>query len=381
MNVCPRTASSAKTSTTAFAPQRKPLRGVEGALARLACVLCAAAWHAAPVHAAAGWCATSPVADARGAADGVLARAHSHLQDVPHPLAHLHTEGTLPHQGIYDASVQAQRDFALMRDAALAWRLSKDPLYAGQLERYLSAWMKVYTPDFNPIDETKLDGLIEAYVLADDALSIETREATQRFLRELAAGYLRRAENREDPSKPASSLTWVNNWQSHRVKLVTLAAAALQDGVLMAQAQALFLQQVNDNVRPDGSVEDFEDRDALHYVVYDLEPLTLAAIVSRSRGSEWLHARAANGATLASALDWLLPYAQGRRTHDEFAHTHVGFDRKRAAAGLSGFGGVWQPAGAATLYWQAASLDPAYRDTAQRLTTTPPDWLSLCTLP
>ncbi|WP_426395783.1 alginate lyase family protein [Ralstonia sp. R-29] len=348
-----------------------------------ACATCAPtqAETAAPTYANArsapgvrDWCSVSPAESGDPAAVKLIARATQHLAQTPHPLPRLHTEGTLPHQGIYDESVSAARDFPLMRDAALAWRLTGDKRFVEQVDAFLHAWVGTYMPSFNPIDETKFDALIQAYTLARDGLTPSTRDETQRFLRTLAEGYIARTNAAKQPL----SHTWINNWQSHRIKLMTMSVAALGDRTLMAQSRRLFLQQLANNVRPDGSVEDFEDRDALHYVVYDLEPLTLAAIAVQPYGQHWLRERASNGATLAAAIDWLVPYADGSRTHEEYVHSHVPFDKTRADAGLPGFAGPWSPKNAATLFWQAARLDPQYRPLAERLVATAPDWLALC---
>lgn len=47
--------------------------------------------------------ATSPAANA------LLAAAQRHLVDAPAPLPHVHTEGTLPNQGIREQSLVAER--------------------------------------------------------------------------------------------------------------------------------------------------------------------------------------------------------------------------------------------------------------------------------
>jgi len=305
----------------------------------------------------------------------LLARASLQLTRTPQPMVRLHTEGTIPHQGIYDQSVSAARDFPLMRDAALAWRLSGDRRYAEQVDAFLRDWTAVYVPSYNPIDETKFDAFIEAYRLTQNALSPETRKAAQAFLRTLAEGYIERSKTHSDGRKSAQSATWVNNWQSHRIKIMALSAAALEDRVLMDEVHKLFLQQIAANVGLDGSVKDFADRDALHYVVYDLEPLTLAALAAQTFGDDWLHDKASNGASLADAIEWLLPYANGTKTHEEFVHTHVVFDKKRADAGVPGFSGQWNPKSAKTLFWQAAQLDFSYRPLAEKLLPTEPDWL------
>ncbi|WP_438868442.1 alginate lyase family protein [Pseudomonas sp. L1(2025)] len=325
-----------------------------------------------PVTMAASLCqpaATSPAANA------LLAAAQRHLVDAPAPLPHVHTEGTLPNQGIREQSLVAEKDWPLMRQAALAWRIGGDPGYLKQVDDYLAAWADVYQPDFNPIDETNLDMLITAYALTADHLRLETRAASRRLISNLGNGYLAHIEQFHGQKKG----TQTNNWQSHRVKLVTLAAAALNDQVMLEQAHQLFKQQVADNILPDGSVTDFQDRDALHYVVYDLEPLVQAALAARPYGGDWLNLKA-NGASLSAALDWLVPYATGQRSHQEFVHTHVQFDKDRAKVGEAGYSGTWDANSSATLFWLAAQLDKRYLPVATQLAAHPADWISACYL-
>lgn len=311
------------------------------------------------------------------ASKALLAAAQRHLGDQPNPLPHLHTEGTLPNHGIREQSIAAEKDWPVMRQAALAWRLSGDPRYLKQVDAYLGAWASVYQPDFNPIDETNLDLLINAYALTADSLSPPTREASRRLINNLGNGYVARIQQFHGQKKG----TQTNNWQSHRVKLVTVAAAALGDRTLLEQARQLFKQQIADNVLPDGSVTDFQDRDALHYVVYDLEPLVQAALAAKPYdvGGDWLNINA-NGASLGAAIDWLVPYATGQRSHQEFVHTHVQFDKDRAGAGEAGYSGTWQPKSSATLFWLAAQLDKRYLPVARQLAAQPADWISACYL-
>lgn len=304
----------------------------------------------------------------------ILADAEKHLSDQPHPLPHLHTEGTLPHQGIRDESIAAEKDWPLMRQAALAWRLSADGRYLQQVDAYLAAWAHTYEPDFNPIDETNLDGLIDAYVLTSSGLSPATREATRALLRKLGEGYIERVCQFPSPAHG----TQTNNWQSHRIKLITLTAAALGDPAMLKTARELFQKQVAANIRPDGTVIDFQERDALHYVVYDLQPLVTAAIAAQPFDPDWLRYTTPEGASVAKALDWLRPFATGERTHEEFVHTSVKFDRDRAQAGEKGYGGQWDPKTSGTLYWLAAQLDDSYLPVARQLAPQPPDWIGAC---
>lgn len=317
---------------------------------------------------------TSERTSAAPSAQGLVKRVAARLNDQPKPLARLHTEGTLPHEGIYDESVEAERDLELMRDAALVWRATGDARYLHLVDRFLLAWATTYQPSFDPIDETHFDSMILAYDMTASALSVKTRNATAAFISKLANGYVERIDAQQRP------LTGVyrNNWESHRVKLIAMAAFTLDDRKLINAAQRLFIEQIAENVAPDGATVDYAERDALHYVTYDLEPLVVAALAARRHNRNWLAQRAQNGASLQSAIDWLVPYALGEKTHEEFVHSSVAFDAKRREAGLTGYSGPWDPKGAAELFHLAARLSGRYAGVALRLAPTPPAWLAVC---
>jgi hypothetical protein len=300
----------------------------------------------------------------------VIRAANAAAQREPHALPRVHTEGTLPHQGIYDQSREAMRDWPVMRDLALGFALTGDETYLRAVTRYFAAWLDVYRPSLNPIDETGLDNVILAYDLVGNWLPDPLRRKMAELMRALATGYLAVQPN-------ARKGTTVNNWQSHRVKLITLSAFALNDPGLISSAQRALQTQLDYNLRADGSTVDFEQRDALHYVVYDLEPLLIAALAAKAHGLDWYSIKNRNGASLETALQWLAPYATGERTHEEFAHTTVEFDRTRAKAGLPGFSGRWDPKISAMLYQLAGRLNPRWTTLATQLGPANP-WLALC---
>lgn len=290
-------------------------------------------------------------------ATAVVDRARQALQRHPAPLATVHIEGTLPGQGIEQASRRALQDLPVARDLALAWRRTGDRRYLQQAGRYLLAWSSTYKPSFNPIDESGFEDLIVAYDLTEPDLNAATRRRFDVFLRSVATGYLEAMET----GKVERPQTLTNNWQSHRIKLATLAAFQLGDAALIARARTAFEKQIAANLRPDGSVLDFPMRDALHYVVFSLQPLLTAAYAAKVHRQDWYTYATPEGATLHRSLDWLAPYARGDKTHVEFANSVVPFDRQRRDAGAAGFQNAnWQPAEAAELYAIASLFDPRY---------------------
>lgn len=303
----------------------------------------------------------------------LISKAERELNLPPAPRAHLHTEGTLPGRGIFDQSSAAKADFQRMYVDALAYSADGDTRFLNKAKTYLQEWQSVYKPNFNPIDETQFGDFIKTFILIRAEMSPEQRQQTKAFLRNLAEGYRSSIRQAENSGRS-------NNWQSHRIKIFTLAAVALQDTSMLNQAQAFFDAQVATNIRPDGSVEDYYERDALHYVTYDLEPLTQAAIAAHSAGREWLDRRSPTGSSLRSAINWLVPYAKGLKQHTEFVHSKARFDRIRREAGVKAEQIVlWQPVNSVRLYWLASQLDETYKPLATSLQANPPYDIFSCT--
>lgn len=305
-----------------------------------------------------------------------IAIADAHLSLPPSPMPRIHTEGTLPHHGIRDQSIAAEQDFDTMAAFAFAYRLTGKRKYLDATSRYLDAWASIYHPSFNPIDETRFDPVFIAFDLTRADLPAKTTQDTLALFNVMAQGY---------ESWWASSAAHDKaNWSSHRIKLMTLAALETGDPNLIETAARDFRQQLQQNILPDGQVVDFAKRDALHYVVYDLEPLVTAAVAAHMHGHDWFHTAAIGKPSLQMAVDWLLPYAFGQKTHEEFVHSHVGFDAARAKVGEPGFTGLWHPANSYTLLLLTAWDDPTWLPAAKRVQQTAggqaPLWLRLAML-
>lgn len=290
----------------------------------------------------------------------------------PAPVKYIHTEGTLPHHGIYDQSVIAKHDLSRMYNAALLGTATHNTSWLDYAQHYLMAWIQTYEPSFNPIDETGFDVMIETYALIRQRLSSEEQRQAKVYFSAWAKGYIQRIESHTDHKK-----IWSNNWQSHRVKLITLMAVALHDKALIAKAQLLFQQQITQNIDAQSETLDFKDRHAIHYVVYDLQPLVQAAIAAQSTGKDWYHWTSSQGTSLASAIAWLAPYATGKIPHEEFAHSTVKFDIIRQQAHIHGFSGLFNPKDAGTLYWDVSRLDAQWTPTAKAIMPTPPADIAL----
>ena len=171
-------------------------------------------------------------------------------------------------------------------------------------------------------------------------------------------------------------LSYVVNSPYPVIQVSPTSYYALQNGIWFVAPAPQGLWQVATSVPP--VIYSIPPSSPLHYVTYDLQPLVTAALAARRHNRNWLSERAANGATLAAALDWLTPFALGQKTHEEFVHSSVPFDAKRREAGLPGYTGEWDPKNAAELFHLAARLDGRFAPVALKLAPTPPAWLAVC---
>jgi hypothetical protein len=295
-----------------------------------------------------------------GPGKSILHAADSAAKLTPGPLAHVHTEHTLSGDPIREKSIVAERDWDRMLNLGLAYRMTGDHKYLDAEANFLGAWVALYHPDLNPIDETRMDYVFFAFDLTRSDLPQPLQVKMLALFRTMATGYLKDIEK-------LSCGKDIGNWQSHRIKLATLTAYELDDPELIARAKKFYQEQVKCNIHADGSVEDFYKRDALHYVAYDLEPLETAALAAKVHGEDWFHWKSSTGSSVAGAVDWLLPYASGAKTHDEFVRSKVPFDAERDKAGEKGYSGMWDAKGGVTAMALAAALDAKYAEPSRQL--------------
>jgi hypothetical protein len=254
----------------------------------------------------------------------LIHRADEALRQTPKPIRLIQTEGKLAGDPVKVATQAALRDMQALTDLGYAYLLTGDSRYADKARLFVLAWARINQPTGDPIDETNLEPLIVSYDLTRSSYSDEDKSA--------ADGYLRRLIHAEWGARQVT-----NNWQSHRLKIVGLAAYVLGDDALVARAIDGMREQINVNLNADGSSYDFIERDALHYHVYDLEPLLTLAIAASNHGLDLYDFKGARGGSLRLSVYFLIPYCTGEMQHHEFVNSKVEFDRKRAQNGESGY--------------------------------------------
>lgn len=291
---------------------------------------------------------------------GIHRLADASLEATPNPIERIFSEGKLEKDPRKIRTEKSLADLDKIEALAWTWAVTDDARYAGKAREFMLAWAAVNQSDGDAINETKFEQLIVAYDLLRGTFSDPDRRRVDDWLRTKATGLW------------SSKRGLTENWFSHRLKIVGLIGWTLGDPALVNEAVDGFHRQINRNFKPDGASTDFYLRDALHYHVYDVEPLLTLARAADRNGLDFFDYPAANGATLKSGVDFVVPFATGAKTHVEFVNSKVPFDRKRAQNGQGEYAPhQWNPHSAIELFGEAAWFRPEYGVLAAQLAGRP----------
>jgi hypothetical protein len=288
--------------------------------------------------------------------------ANAALNDEPNPIAKIVSEGHLGSDPRKIRSWAALADIDKVSALTWGWAVTGDQRYATQADKFILAWARVNQSEGDPINETKFAPLIVAYDLLRPGFSETDRQTVDDWLRTKAGALL----NNGKPEK--------NNWGSHRWQIIGLVGLVLEDKTLTEQAVAGFRSHVAEDFYPDGSSLDFKTRDALYYHLYSLEPMLVLARVEQREDAtlNLFDYHAASGASLHGSVDFVVPFAEGQKTHVEFVHSQVNFDRRRARDGEDEYQPhVWNPRSSIGMFTEAAWFSPQYGRLAARLAGRP----------
>jgi hypothetical protein len=286
------------------------------------------------------------------------------LTEEPHPIDTIRSEGLLEGNPKKTATRSALTDMPKIYALALVYRVSGEAKYLEKVLAYLKAWATLNTPNGDPIDDTNLDNAIEAFDMVKESLSPADAGVITTWLKRTAEAEISSRHNR-----PGSG-TATNNWNSHRLKIIGEIAFTLRDTALQNYTISGLKRQVEINLNPDGSSKDFVSRDALHYQVYDLEPLLkLAIVLERATGVNYYTWQSPSAASIQRSVDWLLPYLNGQKTHPEFVNSTVPFDQTRAKNNEAAYksGTLFDPKNGITTLLLAARFDTAMLPLARHL--------------
>ena len=285
------------------------------------------------------------------------------LNEAPNPIEEVRSEGLLAGNPAKTASLKAVNDAPKIYALALCYRLYNNEQYLNKTIEYLTAWAKINKPTGDPIDGTKLEDLIAGYDLIRNKVNTQTQTAIDAWLNTFANEQINSAS-----IKPGKQ-TAINNWNSHRLKVITLIAYTLHSEKLQQYIYDELEKQIAQNLYADGSGFDFKERDALHYHIYTLEPLLKAIIViNRATGKNYYTFQSKSQSSIQKSVQFLVPFVTGEKTHVEFLNSNVKFDRARAANHEKGYEPAnFVPASGIVVLSLASYFDPSLQQIIKKV--------------
>ncbi len=297
--------------------------------------------------------------------------ALKYLEEQPNPIDTIRTEGLLQGNPKKVKTQQALADMNKIFALALQYRITREQKYLNKCVEFLSAWARTNKANGDPIDDTNLDPAVEAYDLIKADIPATDKKQIEQWLSETAWAEI------NSKRMKAGRATAINNWNAHRLKVVGEIGYALNNPKLISWTIDNLKSHININLYPDGTSLDFKERDAMHYHVYDLEPmLKLAIIIDRAGGTNFYTYQSPKGSSIKKAVEWLIPYINGEKQHEEYVNTTVKFDRDRAKNNEPGFapGSMFKPALALPMLRLAVYFDPAKKDLLQKVEGNQNKW-------
>ena len=282
-------------------------------------------------------------------------------------VAHILSQGHLPTDPGVQKSRTALGQIPIILKLAVCARTAADPAQAaacrGAATTGLMVWANTYKPNGDPINESALTPWAQALDIMTPILAPKDLAQLQKFARATIAG-----GDRFYGRMSTKDGRYYNNWGTFRLCERAYFAAALGDKAMVKATGKMLDAHLMHNILDDGRTNDFRDRDAFHYHVYDLRPLIqVAAQMPKGFMSS------ASMARIQIALDFMRPYFTGQEKHIEFVHTKVAFDITRKKAGLKTYQNLpWDPTEArpnlrlgrvsfpAIRSWTASTVDEKY---------------------
>lgn len=293
------------------------------------------------------------------------------LNDQPNPIDTIRTEGLLKGNPKKERTSAALRDMYKMFALALEYKINSDKKYLYKSTEFLKAWAKINQPNGDPIDDTNLDKAIEAYDLISSDLSTADRTLITDWLSHTALAEINSKRMNRNVG------TGVNNWNAHRLKIVGEIGYALNNQDFIKWTTDRLKKHIEVNLNADGTSLDFMERDAMHYHIYDLEPmLKLALIIKRAGGENFYTYQSPKGSSIKKSIDWLIPYIKGEKQHEEYVNTTVKFDRDRAKNNETGFtaGTMFKPNLALPVLKLSVYFDKSQSALLARVNENGKDW-------
>jgi hypothetical protein len=195
------------------------------------------------------------------------------IREPIHPISFLSSSGkTNIKDALLIVSRNSLKDASNVAVLALTYRLTQNIEYFNKVREILIKWSKINNPTGNPIDETKLEGMIWAYDLISCDLSYQDNQ--------LILNWFERIRIKKIAWK-FSKITDINNHHVHQIKMLLMLDKILhRDKDLKRDiATAEKYSKINLNAKSGISI-DYLQRTALYYHNYVMQPWLEICLIS-----------------------------------------------------------------------------------------------------
>lgn len=161
--------------------------------------------------------------DAKNLYNSLKKIADKALNQKPNPVDTVVSEGHLATDPKKIKTQQSLKDIDKIYALAFAYRIEKNNSYLNKLIEYITAWATINKPQGNPINDTKFENLFIAYDLVKNNFLSSSKNIINSWLIKMADEEINTAKNK-------AKKTSYNNWNSHRLKVISVLLTCLITG-------------------------------------------------------------------------------------------------------------------------------------------------------
>ncbi len=315
--------------------------------------------------------ASDPEAAAR--VSEIAERARPVIGEPATPVKVIFYEGLVNTDPRRIASVQRLKQMGEAGDLVRYWQATGDPEAAETLMAWIQAWFTTYELTGNDVNENKFFPLLAAYYYLRDDFGDAEREQIDGFIESLG-------ELHAEAVRKSRHLT--NRYTKH-VRLTAICGMILDRPEWIEVSQEGVKRFVRASLYGDGTSHDLRRRDTLTYHSSSLRPAIQLAMLEGPGGIELYTWENERGGSIEKSVDYVVPYATGEKTREEWKNSKIDLDRRRAEAGLEKYraGRLYDPKNAMDLMELASFFDPELHAVVLQLTETDaerfPTWQTL----
>lgn len=198
---------------------------------------------------------------------------------------------------------------------ALTYRLTQNIDYLNKTKEILIGWAKVNQPTGNPIDETRLEGMLWAYDLIACDLSEDEKVQILHWFECIHA---------KKNAWKFGPITGVNNYRIHQLKILLLLDKILHKEQDWTNDLEHAEKYSTINLNPESGISiDYYERTALYYHNYVLQPWLEISLITNCCQQP-----------VTKAFSFLQNKILAHDIDGEFAHSQAKIDMRRAKGGF-----------------------------------------------